>query len=104
MRYHDDATNTEIIVNRDISSWLKNKDVSDVISVTKEAIRDYSRGAISLDDLSCILGDFYFEVMKDPSHSAELANVLETGSDLAYSERFSDRFLSDLKEVLDFAK
>lgn len=102
MKYFDDDTKTEVTVNRDIESWLKDKDEINIEATVKEAICDYRSGAISLDDLSCIMGKFYFELMKDPDHPTDLESVLETGSDLAYSERFSNNFASQLREVLDF--
>lgn len=102
MRYVDDKTKIELSVEREISTWIDEHKTKSVEDITKIAIQNYIHGVISLDDLSCILGDLYFKVIKNPKHSLELANILEIGSDLAYSERFSNNFLSDLREVLSY--
>lgn len=104
MQYFDEATKTKVTVSRDISSYLKGKDEGNPERVIKEAIADYQKGLISLDDLSCITGYFYDKLLYKNDYPSELMTILEIGSDLAYLERFSDNFSGELKKVLEYGE
>ena len=103
MHYHDIETDTDLDINRDITSWLKGKDGYNTETASKATINDYRSGVISLDDLSCILGHFYDKLLDKVDYSSELMHVLEVGSELSYLERFSDSFTNELKIVLAFS-
>lgn len=105
MKYFDEDTKTEMVVSRSIDEWTQSTESVD--KTVKRAITEYKAGKISLDDLSCICGYWYNELLNDnkTKYSSELMHVLEVGSDLAYLERVESRnFIHELGIVLMYGE
>lgn len=115
MKYFDEQTKTEVYINCDVDSWFEEKRKSLKVQGSKAdkvlkaetllraASKEYRRGDLSLDELSCITEQLFGSFTVDEKMKAELSDliyVLEIGTDLSYYERYCINHL----EKNDFAK
>lgn len=123
MQYFDEKTKTELNINCDIDRWFEiNERVQKVAgnnenkvlrteALLRAASKEYKKGDLSLDELSCIIGHLFDRFTideKTKAESSDLMHVLEIGTDLSYYERSSvnhpgkNDFIKHLKLVLEY--